>query len=66
MSVNVLKSVLHNIGIVCVGLAMAHLGTLLDSLLGISGSASPLAKGAALLLAGGNEAHRFRRRGIGT
>jgi protein-S-isoprenylcysteine O-methyltransferase Ste14 len=50
MTVNVLKSILHNIGVVFVGLAMAYLGTLVDSLLGISGFAFPLAKVAALLL----------------
>src|SRR5262245_23013126 len=50
MSVNLLKSVLHNIGVVCVGLAIAYLSTLVDSLLGLSRFTSPLAKGAALLL----------------
>src|SRR5262249_9698086 len=50
MSINLLKSILHNIGVIAVGLAIAYAGTLADSLLGISGFASPLAKAAALLL----------------
>jgi protein-S-isoprenylcysteine O-methyltransferase Ste14 len=48
--VNVLKSVLHNIGVVMVGFAVAWLGTMVDSLLNISTFASPLAKVIASLL----------------
>jgi protein-S-isoprenylcysteine O-methyltransferase Ste14 len=49
-----LKSLLHNIGVVIVGLGVAFIGTRLDSLLGISGFNSIFATAAAwLLLAGG-------------
>ena len=51
MSVNLLKSILHNIGVVCVGLAMAYLGTLVDSLLGISITSAVMKVVALLLLA---------------
>jgi len=50
MFVNLLKSMLHNLGVVSVGLGMAYLGTRVDSLLGVSAFASPLVKAAALLL----------------
>jgi len=36
MIVNFLKSILHNIGVVAVGLGLAYAGTRVDSLLGIS------------------------------
>lgn len=50
MFVNLLKSILHNIGVVIVGLGIAYLGTIVDSLLGVSAFASPLVRAAALLL----------------
>src|SRR5215475_14061377 len=50
MFVNLLKSILHNIGVLLVGLGSAYLGTIVDSLLGVSTAASPLVKAAALLL----------------
>src|SRR5262245_59546258 len=50
MFVNLLKSILHNLGVVIVGLGMAYLGTRVDSLLGVSAFASPFVKAAALLL----------------
>jgi len=36
MTINLLKSVLHNVGIVALSLALAYLGSLIDSLLEIS------------------------------
>jgi len=45
-----LKSILHNIGAVPVGLAVAYLGTMVDSVLGVSTFAFPLAKVVAWLL----------------
>jgi protein-S-isoprenylcysteine O-methyltransferase Ste14 len=48
--VNSLKSILHNIGVLLVGLAFAYLGTVVDSLLGVSGFACPLATTAAFPL----------------
>jgi protein-S-isoprenylcysteine O-methyltransferase Ste14 len=50
MFVNLLKSILHNVGVVIVGLAIAYLATIVDSLLGLSEFTSPLVKSAALLL----------------
>ena len=50
MLVNLFKSILHNIGVLLVGLGSAYLGTIVDSLLGVSTAASPLVKAAALLL----------------
>jgi protein-S-isoprenylcysteine O-methyltransferase Ste14 len=50
MFVNLLKSILHNIGVMIVGLGIAYLGTRVDALLGVSAFASPLVKAAALLL----------------
>jgi protein-S-isoprenylcysteine O-methyltransferase Ste14 len=50
MCVNLLKSILHNIGVVAVGFAIAYLGSIVDSLLGFSRFASPLVTAAALLL----------------
>jgi protein-S-isoprenylcysteine O-methyltransferase Ste14 len=47
---NLLKSILHNLGVVIVGLGIAYLGTKVDSLVGMSAFASPLVKAAALLL----------------
>jgi protein-S-isoprenylcysteine O-methyltransferase Ste14 len=48
--VNLIKSILHNIGVTIVGLGIAYLGTIVDSLLGVSAFASPPVKAAALLL----------------
>jgi len=48
--VNLIKSILHNIGVVIVGIALAYLGTIVDSFLGISAFRSSLVKGAGLLL----------------
>jgi protein-S-isoprenylcysteine O-methyltransferase Ste14 len=45
-----IKSILHNIGVVIVGLGIAYLGTIVDSLVGASAFTFPLAKAAALLL----------------
>ena len=52
MSANLLKSTLHNVGVVIVGLGVAYLGRMMDSLFGISSFVSPLAKAGALLLLG--------------
>ena len=52
MSANLLKSTLHNAGVVIVGLGVAYLGRMVDSLFGISSFVSPLAKAGALLLLG--------------
>lgn len=40
MFINLLKSILHSIGVVAVGLCIAFLGTRLDSILGIRGFSS--------------------------
>src|SRR6476646_6726189 len=50
MFVNLFKSILHNIGVVIVGLAIAYIGTIADSILGVSALAFPLVKAAGLLL----------------
>jgi protein-S-isoprenylcysteine O-methyltransferase Ste14 len=47
-----LKSALHNIGVVIVGLGIAYLSTMVDSLFGVSPITSPIAKTSALLLLG--------------
>jgi protein-S-isoprenylcysteine O-methyltransferase Ste14 len=47
---NLIKSILHNIGVTIVGLGIAYLGTRVDSLLGVSAFASPLVRAGALLL----------------
>ena len=52
MSTSLLKSTLHNVGVVIVGLGGAYLGRMVDSLFGISPFVSPLAKAGALLLLG--------------
>jgi len=51
---SLLKSLLHNIGVVIVGLAFAYLGTMFDSLLGAPTFASALARmiGSLLLALG--------------
>src|SRR5262245_35764827 len=50
MVVDLLKSILHNIGVLIVGLGVAYLGRMVDSLLGISAFASPVVKAAGVLL----------------
>src|SRR5262249_12770271 len=50
MLANLLKSILHNIGVVVVGLGIAYLGTRADSVLGFSAFASPVVRAAAVLL----------------
>lgn len=50
MLANLLKSVLHNIGVVAVGLGVAYVGTRVDALLGVPEFASPLVTVVALLL----------------
>jgi protein-S-isoprenylcysteine O-methyltransferase Ste14 len=52
MRLNLLKSVLHNIGVLVVGFGVAYLGTRVDTLLGVSAFASPLVTAAAWLLLG--------------
>jgi len=54
MPVNLFKSLLHNVGIVIMSLALAYLGTLIDWLLGLPSLASRLAAtvGAVLLALG--------------
>lgn len=47
---NLFKSILHNIGVVIVGLGVAFLGTRVDVLLGIRGFESPLLVAVGLLL----------------
>jgi protein-S-isoprenylcysteine O-methyltransferase Ste14 len=49
-SINLFKSVLHNIGVVAVGLGVAFVGTRVDSLLGITGFHSIFTAAAAWLL----------------
>jgi protein-S-isoprenylcysteine O-methyltransferase Ste14 len=43
MPINLFKSVLHNVGIVLMSLALAYLGTLIDWLLGLPSLSSKLA-----------------------
>jgi protein-S-isoprenylcysteine O-methyltransferase Ste14 len=52
--VNLLKSILHNVGVIAVGLGVAFLGTRADKFLGISGfqSAITVALGLLLLIIG--------------
>ena len=54
MTINLFKSLLHNIGIVMLSLALAYLGTVVDSLLGLPTLSSSLAAtvGALFLLLG--------------
>lgn len=49
-TINVIKSLLHNIGVVLVGFAFAYLGRGIDSLLGIPEFASSFALTAACVL----------------
>jgi protein-S-isoprenylcysteine O-methyltransferase Ste14 len=48
--VNLLKSILHNVGVAIVGLSIAFVGTKVDSLLGVPSIASSLAQAAGLTL----------------
>ena len=50
MLTNLVKSILHNIGVVGVGLGIGYLGTMADSFLGVSAFGSPVVKAAGLLL----------------
>ena len=50
MAINLLKSVLHNLGVVIVSLALAYLATIIDSLVEFQGFSSPLAAGFGGLL----------------
>jgi protein-S-isoprenylcysteine O-methyltransferase Ste14 len=54
MLANLLKSLLHNVGVVAVGFGVAFIGKGIDALLGISDFQSPLAAlaGASLLAVG--------------
>jgi len=52
MFVSLLRSAFHNVGVVIVGLCVAYLGTVVDSLLGVSSFTFPLAKTLALGLLG--------------
>ncbi|MGH7699313.1 MAG: methyltransferase family protein [Gemmatimonadales bacterium] len=51
-SANLLKSALHNVGVVIVGLGVAYLGTIVDSFIGVAGLASTLATTVGSLLVG--------------
>lgn len=50
MTINLFKSLLHNIGIVVFSLALAYLGTVIDSLLGLPTLSSRLVAAAGLFL----------------
>jgi len=50
MAVNLFKSVLHNVGVVIVSLALAYLGTIIDALLRITRFSSPLVTAFGILL----------------
>ena len=50
MTINLFKSLLHNIGIVLLSFALAYLGTLVDSRLGLPGLSSKIAATVGLLL----------------
>lgn len=50
MSINLFKSLLHNIGIVFLSLALAYLGTVIDSLLGLPVLSSSFAATVGVLL----------------
>jgi protein-S-isoprenylcysteine O-methyltransferase Ste14 len=52
MPANLLKSTLHNVGVVIVGLCVAYLGRMVDSLFGVSAFVFPFAKAGGLLLLG--------------
>ena len=48
MTINLFKSLLHNIGVVILSLALAYLGTVIDSLLGLPTLSSRLAAAVGL------------------
>jgi protein-S-isoprenylcysteine O-methyltransferase Ste14 len=50
MPINLFKSVLHNVGIVLMSLALAYLGTLIDWLLGLPSLSSKLAATVGMVL----------------
>ena len=52
MAANLLKSTLHNVCVVIVGLGVANLGRIVDWLFGVSAFVSPLATAGGLLLLG--------------
>ena len=47
---NLIRSILHNVGVVLVGVALAYVGTIVDSLLGIPALASTLLWRVGLVL----------------
>jgi protein-S-isoprenylcysteine O-methyltransferase Ste14 len=47
-----LKSALHNVGVIIVGLGVAYLGSMVDSFIGVSAITSALAKTGGLVLLG--------------
>ena len=50
MTIALLRSLVHNIGVLIVGLGLAYLGTVVDSLLGLPRSTAVLVTAAAALL----------------
>jgi protein-S-isoprenylcysteine O-methyltransferase Ste14 len=50
MAINLLKSLLHNVGVVIVSLALAYLGTIVDSFFRLPKLSSPLVAGFGILL----------------
>jgi len=50
MATNLLKSLLHNVGVVIFSLALAYLGTLIDYLLGLPSLTSTLTSAAGIVL----------------
>jgi protein-S-isoprenylcysteine O-methyltransferase Ste14 len=50
MPINLIKSLLHNVGIVIMSLALAYVGTFIDSLIGLSSITSTLASAMGVLL----------------
>ena len=50
MAANLLKSTLHNLGVVIVGLGVAYLGRMVDLLFSVSPFVSPLAQAGGWLL----------------
>src|SRR5215475_7151946 len=52
MFVVLLKSTLHNVGVIIVGIGLAYLGRAVDTLFGFSAVAFPFDRGVAMLLLG--------------
>jgi protein-S-isoprenylcysteine O-methyltransferase Ste14 len=50
MPINLIKSLLHNVGIVIMSLALAYVGTFIDSLIGLSSITSTLTSAMGVLL----------------